>query len=454
MIRKLLFLIVFIGIAFNVNAQQYPTGLIFDDEAYEETFLTAPLMRGDYGDLPSKASLKEYTPIPGNQNPFGTCVAWATAYAARTISFAIQNDLNDRKIITENAFSPSFIYRQIKHADDDSCSKGSSLSDALQLIEDQGVPKLADFPYECHKVIREHHKNKAIQYKIDGFKRLFNKTAAEKVTAIKKSLSENKPVVFGMYCPQSFHDATDVWNPSDDEYTRDYDGGHAMAVIGYDDIRYGGAFEIMNSWDTHWGNEGFIWISYNDFNHFCKYAFELIEETPFDFSGELTFRLSLGDEMKAKFNGDHYLMEEAYSSGTMFQLIISNNEPAYVYAFGSDTTGKSYRIFPHYDGISPYLGYRQNNVAIPDEEHFIEMDETTGTDYFCVLYSNMELDFADIMLQMEQEVGSFINRLHKVLGKDLVEQTNIHYGSDKISFTAKSVDKPIIPIIVIIKHID
>ena len=34
-------------------------------------------------------------------------------------------------------------------------------------------------------------------------------------------------------------------------------GGHAMVVVGYDDDKYGGAFEILNSWGTYWGNKGF-----------------------------------------------------------------------------------------------------------------------------------------------------------------------------------------------------
>ena len=40
--------------------------------------------------------------------------------------------------------------------------------------------------------------------------------------------------------------------------------GHAMVIIAYDDDRYGGAFQILNSYGPEWGNNGKIWIKYND----------------------------------------------------------------------------------------------------------------------------------------------------------------------------------------------
>ena len=33
---------------------------------------------------------------------------------------------------------------------------------------------------------------------------------------------------------------------------------HAMTIIGYDDNKYGGAFEVMNSWGEAFGNKGFV----------------------------------------------------------------------------------------------------------------------------------------------------------------------------------------------------
>ena len=43
------------------------------------------LITANYKSLGSSASIKKYCPTPGNQDPYGTCAAWSTAYAARTI---------------------------------------------------------------------------------------------------------------------------------------------------------------------------------------------------------------------------------------------------------------------------------------------------------------------------------------------------------------------------------
>jgi C1A family cysteine protease len=37
-----------------------------------------------------------------------------------------------------------------------------------------------------------------------------------------------------------------------------------MCIVGFDDTKFGGAFEIANSWGDDWANGGFIWIRYDD----------------------------------------------------------------------------------------------------------------------------------------------------------------------------------------------
>jgi hypothetical protein len=73
--------------------------------------------------LPSAASLKDYCPIPRNQGQYATCTGWASAYAARTISWAVKNNLTDVADVTNQAFSPSFVYEQIKDINDTICKK-------------------------------------------------------------------------------------------------------------------------------------------------------------------------------------------------------------------------------------------------------------------------------------------------------------------------------------------
>ena len=48
--------------------------------------------------------------------------------------------------------------------------------------------------------------------------------------------------------------------------------GHMMLIIGYDDdeANGNGAFRILNSWGEKWGDNGKLWIKYNDFFKYVR----------------------------------------------------------------------------------------------------------------------------------------------------------------------------------------
>ena len=49
-----------------------------------------------------------------------------------------------------------------------------------------------------------------------------------------------------------------------------------MCLIGYDDKKGGGSFQIMNSWGADWGDKGFFWIKYEDFPLHVKECYALL----------------------------------------------------------------------------------------------------------------------------------------------------------------------------------
>ncbi len=441
-----------------IFGQNYAKGLKINEEQYNQLPVKAPLMRGDY-DLPARFSLKKYCPYPQSQGQYGTCTAWSSAYAARSIAEAVRLNLTDRQQITNRAFSAGFLYKHIKGSSDYNCSDGSYIEDALKYMKINGVPRYSEFAQDCPRSISYEVYHKAKAHKIQGFATLFwtDEGYASKIQKIKKAISEKRPVIFGMNCAPSFNHAQAVWNPLESPYS--HFGGHAMCLIGYDDTKYGGAFEIQNSWGTGWGSEGYVWIRYKDFHNFVKYAYEMFtipksEPAKVDLSGKITLPLAEGGQMLPRHQANgYYKITKSMLSGTKFRIRISNNEPAFVYAFGSDLSKKSYQIFPHKAGISPALIYKSNNVAIPDERHFIRMDDNKGTDFLCVLYSKIELDIDQIMTQMELETGNFQQRLQTVLGDKLVAPKNIKYQAGTIEFSAVSQNKSVVAVIAEIDHL-
>jgi hypothetical protein len=264
-------------------------------------------------------------------------------------------------------------------------------------------------------------------------------------------------VLIGMMCAESFFEAKGVWEPKQEEYASNFPG-HAMVTIGYDDNAYGGSFLIMNSWGTQWGNAGFIWIRYSDYEHFVKYAFEMIERLPEEktFAGGFFLKKSDGSEINVRNSGGAlYQATSSYASGTAFRIYISNDQPAYVYAVGSDLSKSSYQIFPHRENISPYLGYKQNNVPIPDESHYIRMDKNTGKDYLCVLYSASPLDLKALTNDLAKAAGSsFMERLRNTLGNRMLTEDAIQYQGSDAAFSARVSGDKIVPVVIEIDHIN
>ncbi len=96
-----LLVILLFGLCGNVFSQnEYATGCLFDKEKYESVPASAQLMSRDYNSVPSSYSLKKYTPYPKSQGSQGSCTGWSSTYAARTIAYAIRNNLTDRAKIT------------------------------------------------------------------------------------------------------------------------------------------------------------------------------------------------------------------------------------------------------------------------------------------------------------------------------------------------------------------
>lgn len=455
---KKLVLIVFIipCIAF---AQKKYKGMDFDDQSYTAIAKKAKLSRG-LEIVEAAGSLKMYAPTPLNQGEYGTCTSWAVAYCGRTILEAVKNNWKDINTINKNAYSAPFLFRLLR-PEDSICRGGSSIASAFNIMKEQGVLKASETPGICLPAINSNQLEAALESKIKDYLRLFDTSESSqlKIQYVRKSISEKKPVVIGMICPDSFMNSGVVWNPTEEPLTS-Y-GGHAMCVVGYDDNKFGGAFEVQNSWGTAWGNKGYVWIKYTDFVKFTKYAFQFIdlpEPKPMvaDLSGQIKLLLADGNTMpvqsKVTATSTVYNTSTAYPYGTRFRIYISNNEPAYVYAISTDLSNEITKIFPYNESISAALTDKKNEIPIPDEEHFIQFDNNPGTDILCVLYSRDELNLQEVISQISSQEGTFSEKIVKTLGDKMVNPKNIVYTANEISFKGFSNGKTIIPLIVEMQH--
>jgi hypothetical protein len=298
------------------------------------------------------------------------------------------------------------VYRTIR-PDDPECQRGAQIHWALDLMKDKGAVKMLeierqrDFP----RVALSNYDDSR-RYTIADYVTLFGRGDKNKanltVRMVKKSLAEGRPVIIGMNTPNSFMEAEGVWQPR--ESSDDYYGGHAMCVVGYDDERSGGAFEVMNSWGRKWGNGGFIWIPYKTFSDFVMEGYEMIENLA-AYSDTVKYAGTVQVETRSittfqteplTFIEGVYRVSRPLSQGTEFRFVAGSSESAYVYAFAASKPqdgGEFYssiQLFPP-AGISPLLNYRDSMVTLPGEDKTLVLDETPGMEYLVVLYAKQAL---------------------------------------------------------------
>jgi C1A family cysteine protease len=214
------------------------------------------------GTLPTSYSL--VMPPVSDQGNIPSCVAFASAYAARSADkfYSTGTAYNT----STNIFSPEYVYNQIKMGD---CSGGSRMVDALNLLSNQGVCPWNNMPYStadgCGILPNSTQVDAAKPNKIRGYSRI---TATDDLT-IKKTIASNKTVMIVMTVYGNFFyaGAGYVYNSTEGGLM----GKHALAVCGFDDAK--GAYKIMNSWGTAWGESGYSWISYGFFSQVVTEAY-------------------------------------------------------------------------------------------------------------------------------------------------------------------------------------
>lgn len=433
------------------NVEQLATGGVLDPRQFDKAKIYESLSDDDSKNpLPESANLQKYAPAVGDQGHQGSCVAWSSAYGARTILEAARSgeDPNGLK------FSPAFLYNQIGL---DGC-QGSYIIRAMDYMTKRGSISYDKFPYtesDCTRQPDQQLISEAQQFRMRGANRLTigDRTDAIDLRAIKENLSQGAPVVIGMMVGGSYMQpmmGQDLWEPTADDQSMMGFGGHAQCVVGYDDAKYGGAFLIMNSWGPRWGNNGFAWVRYRDFKYYVREAYGLepmakmgaAAKAPFDcevglvqvnFNGTRTVA---GAYIPLKLNGNNvFETVSPVQKGSKFKMEIRNTTECYIYVFGKENDGTSYTLFPYpnpqdptktkyspFCGIAGYRLFPKNKSMSPD---------SIGTkDFIAVVISKDTLNWFDINRQISQSPNQdYATRFNSVLGNKLIHNVRFQTSS-------------------------
>ena len=431
---------------------QTSMGANFDPKLYDKAEVYEPLADNVKAPLPERVSLEQFAPERLNQGQQGSCVAWASAYAARTIvqAQATKQDPNT------TAFSPSFLYNQIK-LDGNDC-QGSYIYRAMENMLKGGVLPFSKFAYtdqSCAKEPNAEERQQALPYKIKGFQRLTLGADQQRtdMVAMKQHLSQGSPVVIGMMVGGSFMqemEGQELWQPNERDYQMPGYGGHAMCAIGYDDFKFGqeGGFQIMNSWGADWGKNGVAWVRYSDFDFFAKEAYavypqgEGVDVKPQRF--DLRFGLVAVDAKGAAtgtmiplkhMGGRVFRTTQPVPKGTRFKVQVTNNAECYIYCFGQEVDGSTYVLFPNTPKHSPYCGITGTRIFPKDQS--MTVDEVGTRDVMSILVYNQPIDFPTVDKQLKANSATgMAEKLAAVLGNELIDADQVNYAATEGAFGA------------------
>jgi hypothetical protein len=379
--------------------RHFERGLIWEDNRYN----AIPVRYGS-SYVPSSKSLKAYYPkVVIQPNTDFTGVAWASVWNARTAAEAIACNQTDPNRIREIAFAPAYNYAVVRKTS--ACYEPISMIELLESMVRNGSPYFSEFREFCATELTVDLIPLATKKKLSGFFKLFNTTDAIniKVQSVKSAIASNNAVVIGMICPGSFGMAKDTWQPSEPQPSQDM-GGHAICVVGYDDTKFGGAFEVINTWGKDWGVQGFTWIRYKDFANYAQYGFGLFQvgsascNVPFE--GNVSFKLLSGEEMITEIDGaeGQYRFWQSYPTGTTFTIEMSSSLPGYVYSFGVDPRNDLFPLFPRLATTTP-ITYAP--LRAPDDLPAITLTDPPGKNSVYFVFSPYEVDITKAMTKLK-----------------------------------------------------
>lgn len=393
--------------------------------------------------LPEAVSLLKYAPERGNQGQQGSCVAWSCAYASQTILKAAATGEDPNQI----KFSPSYLYNQIRL---EGC-QGSYIQRAMESMQKNGGMPLSQYAYndqDCEREPSSSDIQRGRENVIHGFTRITNGDNINEISVrgIKEHLAKNAPVAIGMMVGQSFMQdmmGKELWTPQGMDQSQMGMGGHAMSVIGYDDRKFGGAFQIMNSWGPEWGKNGVAWVRYGDFKNYVREAYGIdplpkrsdVANIPLECSIGLVNNDG-GKNIPLRIaGGNMFQTTSPIKIGTRFKMSIENATECYIYVFGRDTNNTSYVLFPYLkpgetvSKHSPYCGITGYRL-FPKAQSF-EADNIGNSDQIAIVVSKEELDYNALNNAITNSSrGDYLAKVNEALQSIMIRSARFNNTGD------------------------
>ena len=328
--------------------------------------------------LPSSVDLSKnkYFPPVGNQGGLGSCATFSAVYYQ--FSYAV-NENRDVQATYENTRSPQIVYNFISVGSND----GTTHMQNYRFLTQFGAPTMAEVPYSDSDQFNWHTYDgiwrEGIRARLKDYVEYDNIGIDDKqitssddpdLITFKTALNDGKVLGYSthIYSWKATTLKTNPNAPENNKYAGEEvvtvcdgtSGGHAMAIVGYNDdiwtdinennqVDNGemGAFKIVNSWGDSYANNGFAWVAYDALNQISS-----VEGAP------NTYRTPIFEYVRSITVRDYNELSDMYSQYT---INTAKRTQHAVYLTGEkDGTIHKYKMF--YDSGGGYTS-EQNEGA-------------------------------------------------------------------------------------------
>lgn len=339
-------------------------------------------------------SLDNYLPSVLDQGSQGSCTAFAVAEALSIRENYVNKKLrSNSNLSTQVLYSPTYLWvlqNQNRLLSEKCDSKGISYSDAFscifynQIVDWRTYPYPMDNPDLCHSKCPATVLTKKIQDRKFGFQE-----PNIDVTAFKNLLKDGYPICIATNLDMGFYDALydktkkGVWikRPPDRKEQ------HAMVIVDYDDTNR--LFKVLDSHGVDKGDNGFIWIGYDLVNRdldkgvvYGAYIVSFEKDVKNGPSGNIKITSASANaafDITGKLVEDTFIGKVTFKTGEIAPAITVRVKGTTTGAL-TDTNGEfSLRVPRNADLILSYIGYRNDQITLPDRPATVYSDNTFTT---------------------------------------------------------------------------
>ena len=212
--------------------------------------------------LPKKLDLRKLLNFSRNQGKRGTCAAFS---ACAIKEYHERLDVNYQGYLSPNSV---YYYRSNKP------NSGMFLRDVMKILYQQGIAHESDFPYdqiEEPNQIPLEAVNRMKDYRIKEYARVST------INGLKEALYTNGPCIIAF---PVYDGKPEFWRALSSDSV--VSGGHAVAVVGYDDK----GFILRNSWGKTWNMDGCVHYPYDEWGSEWECWTSVDDDSPHQFKDE------------------------------------------------------------------------------------------------------------------------------------------------------------------------